>query len=73
MFTKDFFWRFLDFLGGLLGYDKYDYVRVTNKDSESIINHLSSIHDRFSLKNKYIQKEMLSNNLRMREKKIENF
>ena len=57
----------------MLGYDKYDYVRVTNKDSESIINPLSSIHDRFSLNNKYIQKEMLSNNLRMRDKKIENF
>lgn len=54
VFTKDFFSKFMYFLGGLLGYDKYEYVRVTNKDSESILNPLSSINDRFSLKNQYI-------------------
>jgi hypothetical protein len=54
-----------------MGYDKYEYIRVNQDDSQSIINPLSSINDRFLLVSMDIQNEMLRNNVWQRKKSFE--
>ena len=44
---KEHFSDFSLLVGRLLGYNKYEYARVNQDDSQSIINPLSGINDRF--------------------------
>jgi hypothetical protein len=53
-FLKETASEVYDFIGKLLEYDPYEYTSISQDDRASIINPLSSINDRFKLKNKDI-------------------
>ena len=60
---KETFFELFEFVGKLLDYDPYVYTSISQNDRASIINPLSSINDRFRLKNKDIQRVMIKNNV----------
>lgn len=62
-FLKETFLELFEFVGKLLEYDPYEYTSISQNDRASIINPLSSINDRFKLKNKDIQQAMIKNNV----------
>jgi hypothetical protein len=55
----------------LLEYDPYEYTSISQGDRASIINPLSSINDRFKLKNKDIQQIMIKNNVLQRARSVQ--
>jgi hypothetical protein len=49
--------------GRFVAYDRHQFTRISQNDAISIVNPLSSLHDRFSLFNPNIQKAMFKNNV----------
>jgi hypothetical protein len=62
-FLRETFLELFEFVGKLLEYDPYEYTSISQNDRASIVNPLSSINDRFKLKNKDIQQAMIKNNV----------
>lgn len=70
-FLKETFFELFEFVGKLLEYDPYEYTSISQDDRASIINPLSSINDRFKLKNKDIQQVMIKNNVLQRARNVQ--
>lgn len=70
-FFKETFFELFEFVGKLLEYDPYEYTSISQGDRASIINPLSSINDRFKLKNKDIQQIMIKNNVLQRARSVQ--
>ena len=50
-------------LNKILGFNKYKYINMTQDDSSSIFNPLSSYNDRFRVKNQEIHNALYKNNV----------
>lgn len=60
-----------DVIGQMFYRDLYDLARLTYSETSGLINPLSSIHDRFKLKNDEVHNEMVTNNVRWMRNFIE--
>ena len=61
--SSEVFSEFVTLFGKFAAYDQYHFKKVTQSDRHSIINPLSSIHDRFWLHNSDLQKAIFRNNV----------
>lgn len=62
----------LTLLGRFVAYDKHTFTRVSQDDAASILNPLSSLHDRFHLKHPNLQKALFKNNVEAKMRKKNN-